>query len=145
MSTRDREALGWIAFVLLVLTAPLELSTNRFLTQIPGWGGILLVGLCLGVLSVLFYNYPSWKAFGECMYVSLRSVLALFVVLGAASLIAMLVAPQLIGLLVLFVYYGGPVYVWLAMIALACATCAGGAFTFVVLQVSKLSSRQGRA
>jgi hypothetical protein len=46
---------------------------------------------------------------------------------------------------VLFVYYGGPVYVWLAMIALACATCAGGAFTFVVLQVSKLSSRQGRA
>ena len=142
-SPRDREVLGWITLIFTLLMAPAAFSLLSQLTEIPASGAIFFFGTCLGAMSVLFYNYGSWKTFGDCMYVCMRTVVvALFVL--AVLLFVVLCGGGFLGLLILFVYYGLPIYLGAGAVALAAAACAGGAFTFGALQIVKMVSQHGR-
>lgn len=147
-----RLIVGLVSFVLTSLIATSIFAAQIKSHDVPGWEEVILCGLCMGVFSVLLYNYGSWKSFGDCMVVSVIPVAVLFVVLGLLLLVGMLVSLVRVGIeamvllpLVLLVYFGGAIFLPLAAAVLASSSCVGGAFIYGAMRMMKLAAGAGRA
>ena len=147
-----RLIVGLVSFVLTSLIATSIFTAERKSHDVPGWGEVIVCGVCMGMFSALFYNYGSWKSLGDCMRVSLIPVAVLFVVLGLLLLVGMFVSLVRLGVegmvflpLVLLVYYGGAIFLPLAAAVLALSSCVGGAFIYGAMQIMKLAAEAGRA
>lgn len=150
--TNRRLTVGLVSFVLTSLIATSIFAAERKSHDVPGWGEVILCGICMGVFSVLLYNYGSWKSFGDCVRVSLMPVAVLFVFLGLLLLAGMLVALVRVGVgamvllpLVLLVYFGGAIFLPLAAALLALSSCGGGAFIYGAMRIMKLAAQAGMA
>jgi len=147
---KKQETIGLAASVFLLLSAPKTFLLEKTFA-VSGWDAILWLGACLGILCVLFYNRNAGKNFWHCMYLSLTPVMAVYLALGILFVVSMIVAVAMKGpafailpALILFTYYGGPVYLWMATIAFATASCVGGALAFAALRINKLFAETRR-
>lgn len=144
---------GLVSFVLTSLIATSVFVAERKSHDVPGWGEVTLCGVCMGVFSVLLYNYgTTWKGFGDSMRVSLIPLALLLVVLGLLLLVGMLVSLVRVGVEamvllppVVLVYYGGAIFLPLAAPLLALSSCVGGAFIYGAMHIMKVASQSGRA
>lgn len=148
---KRRLIVGFGSFVLTSLIAMWIFAAESKSRDVPGWREVILCGVCMGVFSVLLYNYGGWKSFGECMRVSLLPVAILLVVLGLLLLVGMLVSLVRVGVeamvllpLVVFVYYGGALLLPLAAAVLCLSSCVGGGFIYGAIRIMKLAAESGR-
>ena len=149
---KKQKTIGLAASVLLMLSAPETFLLEKTFT-VPGWDAILWLGACLGILCVLFYNRNAGKNFWQCMYSSLTPLIAVYLALGVLIVLSMVVmivmkgpayAIMPIPALILFTYYGGPLYLWMATIAFLTASSGGGALAFAALRASKFFAEARR-
>lgn len=151
-SANRRWIVGLVSFVLTSLIATWIFAAERKSRDLPGWGEVILCGVCMGLFSVLLYNCRSGKTFVECMHVSLMPIAVLYIVLGLLLLVGMIASLVLKGVeamvllpLVLLVYFGGAFYLLLAAAVLSLSSFVGGAFIYGAMRIMKLAADIGRA